>query len=108
MIKIQVSRDEAENLMDTVFHKTFQKARKIHWRINEDGYIWPQSVLWLFCWAKTGMGSKKTAQASQQIFDKIFPFSYNFFNSRIPHNYAREKRYSNEDIEKELEGMLAK
>ena len=106
-IKIKVSLDEADELIKSISHKTFQEARKNYWRINEDGSIWAQSVLWLFCWAKTGMGSKKTAQVSQEIFDKIFTFSYNFFNSRVPHNYARENRYLNKNIQEEVEEMVS-
>jgi hypothetical protein len=52
------------------------------------------------------MGSIDTAIEVQEVFDKIFPFTYNFFKSKVEHEWAREKRYSTREIEADLERLL--
>lgn len=32
-----------------------------------------ESVNWLFCWTKTGMGSRPAAKEAQRVFDAILP-----------------------------------
>lgn len=102
MVQLRVSHHEAEALLGEVEHSTFQKGKQKYWILSEDGHIKAQSILWFFCWAKTGMNSEKTAIVCRRIFNIIFPFSYSQFNSRIRHDYARHNRYSTKNLEDEL------
>lgn len=106
MIRIQMFPEEVESLFDTIPHGRFQTGRINNWRVNEDGYVRAQSVLWLFCWAHNGDGSSKAMEAARQIFNNIFPFSYDFFYRSVGYEYANRNRYSERNIEEELEEML--
>jgi len=105
-MKLKIGTDEALGYLIAVDNKGFQKAISEHWHVSKEGFARAQSVLWLFCWAKTGMGSQETAEDVQAVFDAIFPFTYNYFNSSVDHQCAREKRYTTGDIEKELDELL--
>jgi len=107
MIKLKISRNDTERLFNTVSNKRFKTGITNNWVVDEDDFVRAQSILWLFCWAYNGDGSQKAMQQTRQIFDEIFPFSYNFFDARVGYEYAREKRYSNINIEEELQEMLA-
>lgn len=106
MVQLRVSQREAEGLLSEVTHSTFQQGKLKYWTLSEDGYISAQSILWFFCWAKTGMSSETTAIACRRIFNILFPFSFSQFNTRIPHDYARRNRYSTENLENELRDIL--
>ena len=104
--ELQISPKEASELLGNIPNKTFERALERNWHCNDEGYISAQSVLWLFCWAKTGMGSQWAAMEAQSVFDRIFPFTYNFFDSRIDHEWARKMRYSKENIGHVLKNLL--
>ncbi len=106
MVRLKVTQKEAESLLDSVKHSTFQMARKKYWILSEDGYIRAQSIYWFFCWAKTGMKSEPTARACRRIFDGIFPFTFEEFDARVPHEFARFNRYSTETLENSLKAYL--
>ncbi len=61
-----------------------------------------QSICWLYCWAKTGMNSANAAQQSRQAFNQIFDRPYEWFDARVPHEWARVARYRTVDIESDL------
>jgi formyltetrahydrofolate hydrolase len=106
MIQLKVTCQEADGLLDSIAHSTFQSARKKYWIVSHDGYIRAQSIYWFFCWAKTGMKSEPTAQACRTIFDEIFPFTFSDFDARVPHEFARFYRYSTETLENALKAYL--
>ena len=106
MPQLTSSVHEAQLALSRVPHKRFQDARAGHWRVGSDGRVDGRDVSWLFCWAKTGMGSLKAADAAQQAFDQVLDVSYSLFDARVDHEWAREKRYSNAPIEVELKAML--
>lgn len=106
MIQLSVPTQEADALLDSIDHMTFQAARKKYWIVSHDGYIRAQSIYWFFCWAKTGMHCEPVARACQRIFDRIFPFSFAEFDARVPHEYARFNRYSIETLENSLKAYL--
>ena len=106
MVQLQVTRQQAEGLLDGVNHSTFQDARRKYWIVSEDGHIRAQSIYWFFCWAKTGMKSEPTARACRLIFDEIFPFTFAEFDARVPHEFARLNRYSRETLENSLKAYL--
>jgi len=56
---------------------------------------------------KTGMNSVEAAHTSQHAFDQIFDRPYEWFNARMPHEWARRARYVHGDIESELLSMLS-
>lgn len=106
MIKLKVDPEDALSWLEGINNEAFRKALRENWHVDDNGNVKAQSVLWLFCWAKTGMGSIETAEEAQIIFDKIFPFTYNFFESRVDHEWARAMRYAKGDIEDKLEEKL--
>ena len=65
-----------------------------------------QSICWLFCWGKTGMGSQPAADEAQRVFDAIFDRSFDWFDARVAHEWARSVRYTKKDIESELQHRL--
>jgi len=89
-IKLQVSPEEATAWLNSISNRKLERALINNWHCNQEGYVSAQSVLWLYCWAKTGMGSEQAAQAAQSVFDRIFPFTYGFFDSRLDHEWARK------------------
>jgi len=93
-LKLRVPFERAHQLLETVNHARFQAALHEHWKSDENGNIRPPSVLWLFCWAKTGMGSQHVAQEVRKIFDQIFEHSYQWLEARVTHEYAKAKRYT--------------
>jgi len=54
--------------------------------VSPDGRVRAQSVLWLFCWAKTGMNSEEARQVSAQIFDEILPITFAKFDAVLVTN----------------------
>lgn len=94
-MKLKVSADEVRRQFEKLEHEDFQEAIPTHWKVYEDGHVSATSVLWLFCWAKTGMNSEDAAETAREIFDDIMDKSFEFCDGRIPHDdFARKYRYS--------------
>jgi hypothetical protein len=104
--RLIVSNDEALSLLRQIGHAKFNNTIRNYWFVN-DGFVKAQSVLWLFCWGKTGNGSTSTAISVREIFDDLFAFTYASFDERVDHEWARKMRYSSRDIEEELEHLLS-
>lgn len=107
-MRLKVSNQQASELLETIPHQRCLNAIPAQWRVTPDGKASAQSVLWLFCWAKTGMNSPGAAQAAKEVFNQIFPIRFEEAEARIPHEYAREKRYASGDIESDINRLLAK
>jgi hypothetical protein len=105
-MKLKTSAEHAHALISAIPHKSCIKAIPEHWVVAADGSVRPQAVLWLFCWAKTGMNSEDARIAALQIFDEIFPISFAALDGVIEHEYARENRYTARDIEMEFAAKL--
>jgi hypothetical protein len=103
---LKKSTDEARKLVLSIPHKTCARAIAENWRVESDGRVWAQSVLWLFCWAKTGMNSEHARQVAIRVFDEILPISFAEFDAAVDHQYARLSRYAAHSIEHELEEIL--
>ncbi len=91
-VPMKVSPAEAETILRGIPHQTCLDAMSNQWKVDESGRAKVHSMLWLFCWAKTGMGSTRAAAEAQRAFDKIFSVSYNHCEGRIPHEWARQGR----------------
>lgn len=98
-----VPADEAIKQLLSIPHSTCTKAIDHHWRVDRDGNVRAQSVLWLFCWAKTGMNSEPAREASVSVFNNILPRSFADLDAVLDHEYARKARYSSQNIEEELD-----
>jgi hypothetical protein len=98
-----VPADEAIKQLLSIPHNTCTKAIDHHWKVGHDGKVHAQSVLWLFCWAKTGMNSEPARLASVRVLNNILPKSFADLDAVLDHAYARESRYSSHDIEEELD-----
>jgi hypothetical protein len=103
---LKKSTDEARKLVLSIPHKTCAQAIEENWKVGPDGSVRAQSVLWLFCWAKTGMNSEHARQSAVRIFDEIMPISFAEFDAAVDHQYARTSRYAAHSIESELENIL--
>jgi hypothetical protein len=97
-MKLKVSFDESKKLLNTIPHSRCTDAIAAHWQKDGDS-VKVQSICWLFCWAKTGWGSEKTASEAENVFDSIFDKSFSFAAAHIPHEWARKIRY--EDMGKD-------
>jgi hypothetical protein len=105
-MRLNLQNNEALQLLELIPHKTCRRAIPTHWVVI-GGHAKAQSVLWLFCWAKTGMNSPEAAAVSRDIFNRLFPVSFADFDARVPHDYARIHRYPAGNIERELAEKLA-
>ena len=105
MITLTVSEHDARIALDRVPHERFQKARSRNWRVT-DGGVDARSVCWLFCWAKTGMGSVAAAEGAQQAFDEVLPFRFDRFDAAVDHEWAREARYASDETAQSVEAKL--
>ena len=97
-MNLKVTMDESKRQLRSIPHQTCFKAIDKHWMMNEDGTIKAQSVLWLFCWAKTGQSSDHARQVAAHVFDNILPISFAKLDAVLDHEYARKKRASGRDI----------
>lgn len=98
--------DEARKQLLSIPHNTCTKGINKHWKVDQDGTVRAQSVLWLFCWAKTGQKSEKARQAAVRVFDKILSRDFADLDAVLEHKYAREDRYSPRNIEEEFEQRI--
>ncbi len=106
IIKIRVAPDEAQKILQTVDHGKYLDALESHWKVFEDGHPLAQSICWLFCWAKNGINSERAAQEARNVFNRLFDKTFEWFDRRVPHNWARDARYKRGNIESELERYL--
>jgi hypothetical protein len=106
-MRLKRSAEDAQKLVLSIPHETCSNAVDYRWKVNPDGTVRAQSVLWLFCWAKTGMNSEDARQAAVRVFNDILPISFAQFDTAVDHKYARKARYMSGNIEDELEQLLA-
>ena len=106
MVQLKIDNFDAEVWIQSVSNDEFQGAIKGNWIINEQGYVKAQSVLWLFCWAITGMGSIDAAVEVQEVFDQVCPFTYNFFKTKVDHEGTRKTGMQAGDIKADIKRLL--
>ena len=112
VISMRVSAPVAEREISRIPHRRCQKAFETYWHIyrDENGQeqARAQSICWLYCWAVTGMGSRRAQEAARQAFDNIFDQSYDWLYSRLPPGEAERLRYRPEhsDIEREFADIV--
>lgn len=89
-------------------YATCQKAIPRHWQKLSGDEVKAQSILWLFCWAKTGMGSPKAEGKAREVFDALSPEGkdFNHFDKHVGHDYAERFRYTSKDIESQVKALL--
>ena len=103
---LQKSAQGAERLILSIPHRSCAKAIESNWSVSADGKVRAQSVVWLFCWAKTGMGSEQARQAAMSVFDQILPVRFADLDALLDHEYARKARYAAGNIEAQFERLL--
>ena len=108
MIKLKVSKEEAEKILKYVQHEKFRNAIPRNWNVDADGTIDGRTVCWLYCWAKTGLQSPDAAMDAQGVFDEIFNVSFEEFDAKIDHEWARKARYDKDRraVEAELSRLF--
>jgi hypothetical protein len=107
MIRMQVTPDEALTLIRTIPHKSCQSGLQKNWIEGGKAGVTAQSICWLYCWAKTGMNSSDAAIRARRAFNQIFDKSYEWFDARVDHDWARKARYQDVYVEDELDRRLA-
>jgi hypothetical protein len=106
LMSLTVSNEEALRLIDGIGHATCAGAASSRWQVTDSGKVRAQSVYWLFCWGKTGMGSPAAAREARHVFDLIFPVKFSRLDALVPQAHARKRRYSVHDIDAELVEIL--
>src|SRR5207245_10418023 len=86
-LKLTVSVDEAKRMISQIPHSTCTDAASQRWHVAADGTVQDESVNWLFCWAKTGMGSPTAAEAARKVFDAILPITFDQYGAMVDHEY---------------------
>jgi hypothetical protein len=92
-MKLTVGIDEARKLIDAIPHGTCRSASERNWNVADDGTVPMESINWLFCWGKTGMGSRNAAEDAKRVFDAILPITFSQYDRLVDHEFARENRY---------------
>jgi len=97
-LRRRVDSAKASRRFELVKHRKFQDALEQHWQVDQDGNAMVQTVCWLFCWAVTGINSRRTADECRDIFNSMFDFdkdkdAYTWFLNNVGHEAAREFRY---------------
>jgi len=103
---LKVYESEARRILASVSHERFHKAIANNWKVDAAGEVDGRSVCWLYCWAKNGMSSVDAAEEAEWAFNKILDISYNEFDARVDHEWARDARYSKSSIDAQLEELL--
>jgi hypothetical protein len=106
MIKLRVPFDEAKQLISAIPHQRAQSGSENNWNQGGRSGVTAQSICWLYCWAKTGLGSEKAAREAKSVFSQMFDRPYEWLDSRINHEWARSARYRIGDIEAEFYARL--
>ena len=96
-MKLTVSVDQARKLIEQIPHATCRSAAERHWNVADDATVPEESVNWLFCWGKTGRGSRAAAEEAKRVFDVILPVAFSRYEDHMDHEYARTHRYVVED-----------
>ena len=107
-MRLTISPEETRRLLLSIPHERCVKAIDRNWRVQSDGSARAQSILWLFCWAKTGMNSEIAREAAVRVFDRILPVTFAHFSLAIDHEWARWGRYALGNIERELNERLVR
>lgn len=93
-MKLKVTPVDARRLFENLEHEDFQNAIPTHWEVYEDGHVSATSVLWLFCWAKTGMNSEEAAETAREIFNDIMDKPFEFCDEKVRlYDFAVKYRY---------------
>lgn len=114
MTSLRVEPETALQLLSQIPHAKCQNALEAHWHVDHENLAKAQSVLWLFCWAKTGLGSESARLEAQNVFNEILTHDcfdekttfFDWFDARVDHEYARRYRYSPKYLEDELDSLL--
>jgi len=93
-MNLTVGVEQARKLVEQIPHGTCRSAAARHWNVADDGSVPEESINWLFCWAKTGMGSRTAAQEAQRVFNVILPVTFAQYDHLVDHEYARLHRYA--------------
>jgi hypothetical protein len=93
VVRLKVPAAKALELVRRIPHSKCQRAVPNNWKVDRSGNVTPESVDWLYCWAKTGMNSQRAADFAKQVFDAIFNMSYADYDAHVDHEEARRNRY---------------
>ena len=96
-MRLTVGVDRARKLIEQIPHETCRRAAERHWNVSDDATVPEESINWLFCWGKTGMGSRTAAEKARSVFDAILPVAFSRYDDLVDHEYARTHRYIAED-----------
>ncbi len=64
-MQLRVSNAEALRLIGSIPNTACVEASANNWNVSDQGNASAETFLWLFCWGKTGMGSRKATQAAR-------------------------------------------
>jgi len=96
-MRLTVGVDRARRLIEQIPNATCRSAAQWRWNVADDATVPEESVNWLFCWGKTGMGSRAAAEEAVRVFDAILPVSFSEYDRLVLHEYARTHRYAKQD-----------
>ena len=115
MISLKVTPEKALQHLSLIPHKECQKGIQKHWHVDQEKFVKGKSVLWLFCWAKTGKTSDAARDEARNVFNEILTHDcfheeatfFDWFDFRVAHDYARKYRYvPKRSLEEDLDTML--
>ena len=108
MIRLEVSPQKAESLIDSISPKKCKENRPLYWKTEANGCVRFPSVCWLFCWAYSGAGSPRVAEEARSVFDAILNISYDEFNRIVGYENSQKYRYNFSYSASQLDAEVAK
>ena len=93
-IHLTVSPQTALDELRTIPHRNILGAviSGKHWQAQGKEVCW-SSACWLFCWAKTGQGSRRAAIQARAVLNRILDKDFAWFDAHVDLEDAREQRY---------------
>lgn len=91
-MRLNVTEAVAHGLIESIPHQACRQGARRHWKVV-DGAATETSVYWLFCWAKTGQGSRQAEAEARCVFDAIMPICFEQYDGLVRHDHARAHRY---------------
>jgi hypothetical protein len=95
MTKLLISFEKARTMFEEISHKTFKKSLKKYWITNNNDEVLEKCYAWLYCWAETGMGDKRTMIKLREMFPVLYGIKYEDYVKENDYSEARKIRYKN-------------
>jgi hypothetical protein len=93
-MRLSVHGAEARRKMFQVDDSRCQRGLQNYWYVRQDGTVQAHSLLWLFCWAETGMRNAAAMYDCRRLWDEFTGIPFPDLDTSAFHAFARRHRYT--------------